>query len=333
VVETPVRINTACLQRVKPRTVERTGMPTALITGATSGIGRDAARRLGEQGWHVLVHGRDAEAGAETVAQVEDAGGEASFHAADFADLDAIRDFGDEVREAVDELDALCNNAGLAINEFRESEQGFELHFAVNHLAGYLLTHELVDLLADDGRVVNTASVAHRNGDLDFEEIRESGRTGVPGITGAKELAPLRKLGQATGVTERTGLNGFAFYSNSKLCNVLFTKELARRLGEDQQCNCFHPGIIPGSGVGRDLAFPGSLLWESLDLVPGVSDTVEDGGRAMVKLAADPNVTVTGAYFNKRRKARASPSARDEDRATRLWALSADLVDVDPNWP
>jgi len=308
-------------------------MPTALITGATSGIGRDAARRLGERGWRVLVHGRDAEAGAETVARVEDAGGEASFHGADFADLDAIRAFADTVREEVDEIDALCNNAGLAINDYRESEQGFEMHFAVNHLAGYLLTHELVDLLADDGRVVNTASVAHRNGDIDFEEIREHGRTGVPGITGATELAPLRKLGQATGVTEATGLNGFALYSNSKLCNVLFTTELARRLDEGQLCNCFHPGIIPGSGVGRDLAFPGSMLWESLDLVPGVSDTVADGGTAMAMLAADPSIDVTGQYFNKQRQARASPRARDEDRATRLWALSADLVDVDPNWP
>jgi NAD(P)-dependent dehydrogenase (short-subunit alcohol dehydrogenase family) len=305
-------------------------MPTALITGATSGIGRDAARRLGEDGWRVLVHGRDAEAGAETVAQVEDAGGEASFHAADFADLPEVRALADEVREEVDELDALCNNAGLAINEFRESEQGFEMHFAVNHLAGYLLTHELVDIVAEDGHIVNTASVAHRNGDLDFAEIRENGRTGVPGITGAKELAPIRRLGQATGVTDATGLGGFAFYSNSKLCNVLFTKELARRL-DDREVNCFHPGIIPGSGVGRDLAFPGSLVWESLDLVPGVSDSVEDGGTAMAMLAT--GVGVSGQYFNKQRQARASPASRDEDRATRLWALSADLVDVDANWP
>lgn len=307
-------------------------MPTALITGATSGIGRDAARRLGERGWRVLVHGRDAEAGAETVSQVESAGGEASFHAADFADLDAVRAFADEMRGAVGELDALCNNAGLAINDYRESEQGFEMHFAVNHLAGYLLTHELIDVLADDGRVVNTASVAHRNGDLDFEEIRESGRTGVPGITGAKELAPLRRLGQATGVTEATGLGGFAFYSNSKLCNVLFTKELARRVGDDQLVNCFHPGVIPGSGVGRDLAFPGSMIWESLDLVPGMSDSVGDGGAAMAHLAAE-TVGVSGQYFNKQRQARSSPGARDEDTATRLWALSAELVDVDSNWP
>ena len=306
-------------------------MPTALITGATSGIGRDGAVRLGEQGWHVLVHGRDEAAGAETVARVEDAGGTATFHGADFADLDAVRAFADTVREAVDGLDALCNNAGLAINEYRESEQGFELHFAVNHLAGYLLTHELVDLLADDGRVVTTTSVAHRNGDLDFEEIRENGRTGVPGITGAKELAPLRRLGQATGVTERTGLGGFAFYSNSKLCNVLLTTELARRVRDDQRVNCFHPGIIPGSGVGRDLAFPGSLLWEGLDLVPGVSDSVADGGAALAELAGD--IDANGRYFNKERPARASPSARDEDTATRLWALSADLVGVDANWP
>jgi hypothetical protein len=309
-------------------------METALITGATSGIGRDAARRLGAEGWRVLVHGRDAAAGAETVAQVEEAGGAATFLAADFADLDAVRELAVEVRSEVEELDALCNNAGLAINEYRESRQGFELHFAVNHLAGYLLTRELAALLADDGRVVTTSSVAHRNGDIDFGEIRDNGRTGVPGITGYNEFAPLRRLGQATGITDLTGFGGFAFYSDSKLCNVLFTRALADRLPGDRTATCFHPGIVPGSGVGRDLPFPASTFWAGLDLVPGATDTVADGGRAMARLVTDPDLAeVTGAYFDMAERQRPARRARDDDTADRLWSVSADLVGVDPDWP
>ncbi|WP_255148888.1 SDR family NAD(P)-dependent oxidoreductase [Halorarius halobius] len=308
-------------------------MKTALITGATSGIGRDAARRLGERGWRVLVHGRDAEAGAETVEQVERAGGEASFHAADFADLESVRALAAEVRETADGLDALCNNAGLTVSERRESEQGYELTIAVNHLAGYLLTHELVDVLADDGRVVTTASIAHRNGDIDFELLAEAGRTGEFGIVGRTEFAPLNKLGTATGVTGMTGMAGFAAYSDSKLANVLFTRELADRL-DGPTATCFHPGIVPGSGVGRELPFPASLAWESLDLVPGVSDTVEDGGAALAYLAASDDVEgVTGAYFDKQRRRTPSREARSDANAERLWSVSADLVDVDEDWP
>lgn len=310
-----------------------TDVKTALITGATSGIGRDAARRLGEQGWRVLVHGRDEEEGATTVDLVEEAGGEASFHSADFADLDAVRDLAAEVREAVDELDALCNNAGLTVSEHRESEQGYELTIAVNHLAGYLLTHELVDLLADDGRVVGTASIAHRNGDIDFDLLAEEGRTGEFGIVGRNELAPLQKLGTATGLTQLTGLAGFAAYSDSKLANVLFTRELADRLADGQTATCFHPGVVPGSGFARDLPLPVSLAWESFDLVPGVSDTVEDGGAALAHLASSEEVEgVTGAYFDQQRQRRPSSGARSDEDADRLWELSADLVGVDPDW-
>lgn len=309
-------------------------MQTALITGATSGIGRDAARRLGEQGWRVLVHGRDAEAGAATVELVEAGGGEASFHRADFSNLDAVRELADEVRETVDALDALCNNAGLTVSEYRESAQGYELTIAVNHLAGYLLTHELADALAADGRVVTTASVGHRNGDIDLNRLATEGRTGEYGIVGRTELAPLNRLGAATGLTGMTGLAGFAAYCDSKLANVLFTRELASRFDGDRTATCVHPGIVPGSGFARELPFPASVAWEGLDLVPGVSDTVEDGGEALAYLAsADEVAGVTGAYFDQTRERQPSRAARDDATADRLWSVSADLVGVDPDWP
>ena len=307
-------------------------MKTALITGATSGIGRDAARRLGEDGWRVLVHGRDEDAGAEAVAEVEAAGGEASFHRADFADLEAVRELAASVRGT--ELDALCNNAGLTVSEYRESEQGYELHVAVNHLAPYLLTHELADSLADDGRVVTTASIAHRNGDVDLETLASEGKTGELGVTGRRELQAVDALASLTGVSRLTGLQGFSGYSDSKLANVLFTRELARRLSGDRTANCFHPGIVPGSEVGRNAPFPASLGWESLELVPGLSDSVEDGGRALAYLASSPDVEgVNGAYFDKQRQRRPARNARDDAAAERLWEVSADLVGVDPDWP
>ncbi|WP_255195253.1 SDR family NAD(P)-dependent oxidoreductase [Halorarius litoreus] len=309
-------------------------MKTALITGATSGIGRDAARRLGGRGWRVLVHGRDEDAGAETVTLVEDAGGEASFHRADFADLADVRALAAEVREATDELDALCNNAGLTVSEPRASAQGYELTIAVNHLAPYLLTHDLADHLAADARVVTTSSIAHRNGDIDFELLAAEGRTGEAGIVGRKELAPLQRLGNATGLTELTGMAGFAAYSDSKLANVLFTRELASRFDGEQTATCFHPGIIPGSGFSRDLPFPVSIGWDAVELVPGVSDSVEDGSEALAYLAADDEVAgVTGAYFDGTRERRPASGARDERAADRLWEISAALVDVDPDWP
>ncbi|MFC7225946.1 SDR family NAD(P)-dependent oxidoreductase [Salinirubellus salinus] len=307
---------------------------TALVTGATSGIGRHAAVLLGRAGARVLVHGRNEEAGAKTVQMVEDAGGEASFHGADFADLDEVRALADEVREETDELAVLANNAGLTVTDYQESKQGYELHLAVNHLATYLLTHDLVDHLADEARVVTTSSLAHRNGGIDFDTLAEEGSTGDMSISGRSDMALVSKLTRATGLARVSGLSGFSAYSDSKLANVLFTRELAARLPAGQTANCFHPGVIPGSGFARGIPFPLSMGWEAVELVPGVTDSVEDGGRALAYLAASPALEgVTGQYFDQQRQRRPSRSARDDETADRLWDLSADLVGVDPDWP
>ena len=306
---------------------------TALVTGATSGIGRHAAVLLGGAGARVLVHGRNAEAGAETVEMVEDAGGEASFHGADFADLEAVGALADEVRAATDELHVLANNAGLTVADYRESKQGYELHFAVNHLAAYRLTHDLADHLADEARVVTTSSLAHRNGGIDFDSLAE-GSTGDLSISGRSDMTLVSKLTKATGLARVSGLAGFSAYSDSKLANVLFTRELASRLPEGQTANCFHPGVIPGSGFARGIPFPLSMGWEAVELVPGVTDSVEDGGRALAYLAASPAIDgVNGKYFDQQRQRRPSRAARDEETAHRLWAVSAELVGVDDDWP
>ena len=307
---------------------------TALVTGATSGIGRHAAVLLGRAGARVLVHGRNDEAGAKTVEMVEEAGGEASFHRADFADLEEVRALAEAVREATDELHVLANNAGLTVTDHQESKQGYELHFAVNHLAGYLLTHELADHLADEARVVTTSSLAHRNGGIDFDSLAEAGSTGEMSISGRSDMSLVSKLTKATGLARVSGLNGFSAYSDSKLANVLFTRELADRLPEGQTANCFHPGVIPGSGFARGIPFPLSMGWEAVELVPGVTDSVEDGGRALAYLAASPALEgVNGEYFDQQRQRRPSRAARDDETAERLWTVSAELVDVDDDWP
>jgi hypothetical protein len=278
---------------------------TYLLTGSTSGIGRDAARRLGARGATVLVHGRDADAGRAVVREVADAGGNAAFLRADFASVDAVRDLARAVREEHGRLDALCNNAGLFTTRRRESDDGYELTFAVNHLAPFLLTHELAGHLAEGARVVTTSSEAHRSGSIDPDSIHRP-----------------------------SGLSGWSAYADSKLANVLFVRELARRLPEGYTANCFHPGVIPGSGFSRGVPFPLSLGWKAIRFVPGMADTVEDGGRALAYLVASPEIVdVSGAYFDGTRRTRAAPAARDDRTARRLWERSAGLVGVDPAFP
>jgi len=282
---------------------------TILVTGATSGVGRDGAVRLGGQGARVLVHGRDHERGAATVDAIKDAGGVATFYPADFTDLDAVRDLADTVREETDELDVLCNNAGVYTTYRGRTEQGFGMIFGVNHVAPFVLTHELADHLTADARVVNTASIAHRFADLDLGMVRR-----------------------------KRGLTGPAFerYCESKLCNVLFTRELARRLGP-ASTNCFHPGNIPGSNFAREVPFPLSLGVDALSAlpsIPGLTDTVADGGRALVRLAAAEDVAgVTGEYFDKRALADPARSAKNDTLARDLWNLTAELVGISPELP
>lgn len=278
---------------------------TYLLTGSTSGIGRDAARRLGARGATVLAHSRDVDAGRGVVREVEDAGGSAAFLRADFASLDAVRDLAAAVREEYDPLDALVNNAGLFTTRARESEDGYELTFAVNHLAPFLLTHELADRLAEGGRVVTTSSEAHRSGSVDPESIHRP-----------------------------RGSSGWSAYADSKLANVLFIRELARRLPGGYTANCVHPGVIPGSGFSRGVPFPLNLGWKAMRFVPGMADSVADGGRTLAYLAASPAVAdVSGAYFDGTRRTPPSRAARDDRTARRLWTASADLVGVDPERP
>jgi NAD(P)-dependent dehydrogenase (short-subunit alcohol dehydrogenase family) len=279
----------------------------ALVTGSTSGIGRAAAVALGRLGATVIVHGRDRDAGAAVVDELDDVGAEATFVEADFADPDAVRGLAAAVRDETDGLDLLLNNAGGFFREGRLTDLGVERTFHVNHLSPFLLTAELLDHLREGARVVTTASAAHRGAELDLDRTRSVDR-----------------------------FSGTWAYSHSKLANVLFAAELARRLSAADRAvtsNSLHPGAIPGSGFSRFLPGPIPDLVRLFDSVPGVT-SVTDGAAALLFLGVSPRtVGVSGRYFSGRDPATPSDAARSPDAARRLWERSAALLDVDAPLP
>ncbi len=283
---------------------------TVLVTGATDGIGRETALALGRLGARVLVHGRDREKGEAVVDRLRDgpAAG-ASLHLADFASFDAVRDLARAVRADCDALDALVNNAGTYFREGRLTDDGFEYTIAVNHLAPFLLTHELLDSLsAAGGRVVNVASDAHRGADVDFDAFRSV-----------------------------ADYSGFGAYGQSKLANVLFTRELHRRLRAADSpvtTDALHPGAIPGSNFARNMPAPARWATNLVGALPTVLTrpfltTVAEGAETPVYLVADDDGG-EGDYWVDCRRKRPSRTARDDDLARRLWRVSADAVGVDP---
>ena len=276
---------------------------TALVTGSTSGLGRAAALSLGRLGADVVVHGRDEAAGEAVVDEIEAGGSEARFVAADFERPAAVSALADAVRESVDELDVLCNNAGGLFDDNSETDLGVGRTFHVNHLSPYQLTAELLPTLASDARVVTTASVAHR--------------FATPELDGLAAL---------------TGLSSWAAYCRSKLANVRFATELARRLeaaDREVTSNSLHPGIVPGSEFSRTLPAPVPQLGELVGELP-VADSVADGAATVVYLAAADEVAdVTGGYFSRCRRRTPDPDATDVEAGRTLWEHSAELLGVE----
>lgn len=275
---------------------------TVLITGSTSGIGRAAALACGRMGADVLVHGRDAAAGNAVVDEIESTGASASFFQADFAEVDAVEGLISSVRETTDGLDVLINNAGGFFRSGERTELGVEYTFHVNHLSPYLLTTELLDHCNDGARIVTTASGAHRGASLDLDRVES--------------------------------VDSYAAmwaYSHSKLANILFSSEIAWRLGEadiEITANSLHPGAIPGSGFWRFLPGPLSRLVSGAGWLPGVT-TVADGAAELLHAAFSPRIaSVSGRYFASQRPQTPSEAARDTDAANRLWTYSADVLDI-----
>ena len=277
------------------------GGKTCLVTGGNSGIGLEAAKTLARQGATVLITGRDRARGEAAASELRGLGSpEAAFLPADLRTMAAVRALAEEVRQRCDRLDVLINNAGLIVPERRLTADGLEETFAVNHLATFLLTNALRPLLAAAGnaRVVTVASDAHRSlRTLDFDNLQ-----------GEKRYRP------------------FQAYSQSKLENVLFTYELARRwAGTGVAATCLHPGVVL-TPIWRNAK---GILGLFAACIKPFMISAGKGGASVARLAVAPELAgVTGRYFHRDAERQSTPLTYDPAVAERLWEGSESLAKV-----
>jgi retinol dehydrogenase-12 len=272
-------------------------MPTVVLTGATRGIGRAAAIELSGRGAELAVVGRDAARVRATAEEAGAAGVGAPVHehVADLAQMDEVRRLAAELLEAYARIDVLANNAGAMFTSRHVTPDGFEQTFALNHLAPFLLTNLLLErLTASRARVVTTASDAHKGARLDLDDLQ----------------------------SERGRFNPGRVYGRTKLCNILFTRELQRR-SPAIAANCFHPGVIR-TGFGKN---DGALVRIGLTLAGPFLRSPQTGASSLVWLALDPAAgELRGQYVEKHRPGPPSPQAQDDRLAAELWERSEELL-------
>ena len=270
--------------------MERQNGKTALITGSTDGVGRMVAKTLGARGVRVLVHGRDRERGERVVAEIQAAGGSAKFLGADLAALAEVRRLADMVQQTTDHLELLVNNAGLGSGGAKGARQasadGYELRFAVNYLAGFLLTDLLLPLIrrSAPARIVNVSSLGQQA--IDFADVMLT-----------------------------RGYSGSRAYCQSKLAQILFTIDLARELeGSGVTVNALHPATYMDTTMVRQSGVtPISSVAEGAEAILKLATSPELEGRS-------------GLFFNGRREARADAQAYDAKARQRLKTVSRELV-------
>jgi NAD(P)-dependent dehydrogenase (short-subunit alcohol dehydrogenase family) len=263
-----------------------------LVTGSTDGVGRLVATRLGEAGAHVLVHGRDRARGERVVAEINEGSGTAEFLAADLSSLAEVRGLAEAVRRRIERLDVLINNAGVGPGgpgaPRQTSADGFELRFAVNYLAGFLLTHLLLPPLeaAASARIVNVASAGQQA--IDFDDVMLT-----------------------------RGYSGIRAYGQSKLAQVMFTIDLAAELdGSGVTANCLHPATYMDTTMVRTAGItPWSTVEEGADAILNLALSPALEGRS-------------GLYFDGLQEARADSQAYDAAARRRLRMLSLQLTSL-----
>ena len=280
---------------------------TVIVTGGNSGIGFETAAALVGAGARVIITARDAQRGQAAVENIEARSGPGSIELSvfDLGSLESVREGASDLLRRADRIDVLVNNAGLMLTERGETKDGFDTTFGVNHLGPFLLTLMLVDRIKESApaRIVNVSSTAHRSArsGLDFDDLQST-----------------------------KGYAGMAVYGRTKLANIYFTTELARRLsGTGVTVNSLHPGTIRSGFVGDGDA-GGFFGWGIKVARPFMAGPVK-GAETSVYLATAPEVEgVTGQFFTKCRPTTPSKAARDDAAAGRLWTVSEQMVGLVP---
>jgi NAD(P)-dependent dehydrogenase (short-subunit alcohol dehydrogenase family) len=275
-----------------------------VVTGATSGIGKATAAALAGRGAQVILVARDRGRGEAVAAEVAAPGGPApQLEVADLASMGQVRALADRLG-ALERIDVLVNNAGLMASQRRVTADGYDEVFAVNHLAPFLLTNLLLGKLAAaaPARVITVTSDAHTAARLDLDDLQLE-----------------------------YGWQSWRAYANSKLANVLFTRELARRLeGSAVSANCAHPGLVR-TRFGREARLP---MRAAVMLARPFMLSPRRGAATIVYLATSSRVAgATGGYYVKSQQREPSPAARDDATAHWLWQLSEELTGLTPARP
>ena len=272
--------------------------PTALITGGNAGIGKAAAKQLLERGWEVVITARRPPTGEATVDALQ-RHGPISWQPLDLARLDSVRECAARLTDERGRLDVLINNAGTVRSRRELSPDGFELTFQTNHLGPFLLTHLLRPALeaAPAPRVVNVSSTMHRrSAGLDFDDLQME-----------RGYGPMRA------------------YADTKLANVYFTRELARRW-PGIVSTAVHPGGVRTElGGGGELRAPGRWVWW---LMKRFLRSPGSGAAPVVRLAADDLEGANGAYFHRFKRPTLLGPAADDAAARRLWEASESLLGI-----
>jgi NAD(P)-dependent dehydrogenase (short-subunit alcohol dehydrogenase family) len=275
---------------------------TVLVTGATNGIGFITARELAKMDAVVLMVARDEQKGRAKLEEIRKAVPNAKLELllADLSSMASIRQLATNITAKYSSLDVLVNNAGAFYSDRRVSKDGFEMTFALNHIGYFLLTNLLLDTLkrGKNARIVSVSSGAHLGAKINFDDLQLEQK-----------------------------FSGWAAYCTSKLMNVLFTKELARRLaGTGVTANCLHPGFVNTGFAGGS----SDLMGRMLNFVKNFAAiTPEKGAETMIYLSSSQEVAnVTGEYFEKKKIAKVNPIALDSSIAKRLWDVSEKLTAV-----
>ena len=277
-----------------------------LITGATNGIGKAAAIELAKMGAAVTIVGRDEIKTRKVSIDIKTLSGnrDIDFLIADLSSMAEVRRIADEFLGLHQRLDVLLNNAGAVFSEYRASADGYEMTFALNHISYYLLTHLLLDIIKltaeeqGEARIINVSSSAHRNATLRLDNLRD-----------------------------QSGFSMLNSYGASKLMNVLFTYELARRLEDSTvTINAVHPGLV-NTGFGHNTGRIWSGVIKVLQRLFAISPA--KGAETLVYLASAPEVAgISGKYWNRKTQKRSSDISYDCEQQTALWDYSAQATGV-----